>query len=171
MERSQAHREGANQLSSSICQAPITWEVSSPKRDSASLLFITGRLTEGVTRKTWLANKHAGVDSGTAITWVCHVICCCFLQGLTLTPVLQLRESFIWREFMGDLLIAQLQGRPEVFFCLLIARDGEPWSSADYICQWSLGLEHKIDHWHANIRKQHHHQPATWASYKTVNYI
>ena len=31
-------------------------------------------LTEGVTWKMWLANKHAGVYSGSAITWVCHVI-------------------------------------------------------------------------------------------------
>lgn len=140
-EQSRARRERS---SSSIGQAPVTWEVSSLNSIFASLLFITGSGQTDHWQREWPRKRD---------TLEC-------LECLFSSWGNPSFEGNLWR----DQQIAQLWSVMELFFCLLIAQNGDGdswWSAEDYSCQWSLGLQHEIpltDRWHANIRQ---HQPST----------
>lgn len=79
-------------------------------------------LTEGLTRKTWLANKHAGVF-GTVITWGRNVICCCFLLWLIVTSVLIGREFMAWEVLFFLLVVQNRDGNPDDQLNAIVASD------------------------------------------------
>lgn len=103
-----------------------------------------GSMTEGLTR------KRDSVWQGDNLSVSCDNLPFPFIflkQWIILTSVLRLMESIIWGGFDGrDHRFARFKRTMEVFFCLLIVQsgDGESSWSADYSCQWSLGLQHEL---------------------------